>query len=123
MDRRQLVALGLAGASLLLAVAFGVLTCVCGGAEVEPNREGDPPNDATCASRLHPFAPIWAAFAVMGGIGLWFEMRRPAAVLGGLGFALGIVSGLSAGFYGVGSGALLPAAGIVGRAPVAKRNR
>ena len=117
MDRRQAIALGLAGASLVLAAAFGVLTFVCGAMEVQANEPGQPANAPHCVSAFHPFALVWAAFALVGLGTVWKGPAWVAIGLGAFGLALGVLAGLSAGFYGVGCGALLLAAGLVGRRP------
>ncbi|HUR24592.1 MAG TPA: hypothetical protein VM327_01080 [Candidatus Thermoplasmatota archaeon] len=103
------IAIALAFASFLLAVAFGVLTAVCGRMQASPGHE------ASCVSSFYPLVPVWAGFAVLGGAGLWFRKAWPAVTLGTVGLALGVVTGLSSGFFGIGCGALLLAAGLAGR--------
>jgi hypothetical protein len=105
MRARLAVALGLASASLLLAIVFAIMMWGCGAMEASPGNPG------TCVPVFHPFTPVWAVFAVAGGVALWFGRAWPAVVLGSVGLALGILSGFSAGFYGIGCGALLLAAG------------
>ena len=119
MQRRRLVAFLLAAASLALAAAFGVMTWLCGG--LEQGESWDAATDETvsygprCVPALHPWAPLWAGFAVAGLAGLAARRAWPAIALGAVGLALGVLSGFSAGYYGIGCGALLLAAGLVAR--------
>ena len=121
MDRRQAIALALAGASLALAVTFGVLTYVCGG--MEQGTSWDAATNQTtsygprCVSAFHPFTVVWAAFAAVGLAVLWKGPAWVAILLGAVGLGLGVLAGFSAGFFGIGCGALLLAAGLVGRRP------
>lgn len=121
MEKRRAIALGLAFLSFLLAGAFGVLTAVCGGME-----EGESTNVETgettsygprCVSAFYPLVPVWAALALLGMASIWFDRPWPVVILGAIGLALGVVAGFSAGFFGIGCGALLLAAGLVGRQP------
>lgn len=119
MRKRLAIALGLSSASLALAATFGILMWTCGameqGASSGPGVDDAESYGPRCVSVFHPGAPVWAVFAIAGGVALWFGKAWPAVALGAIGLALGILSGFSAGFYGIGCGALLLAAGIVGR--------
>lgn len=120
MRKRLAIALALAFASLALATAFGLLMWQCGRLRVEATEPGEPAGEAQCVSVLYPLVPVWAGFALVGAVGLWFGHAWPAITLGAIGFLLGILAGLSAGFYGIGCGALLLAAGLVGAGPRAQ---
>lgn len=108
MRGRLVAAFVLAGGSLALAAAFGVLTAVCGGMEASPGGE------ARCVPAFHPWVPFWAGFALAGGVGFAFGRAWPAIALGAVGLAMGVLSGFSAGLWGIGAGGLLLAAGLVG---------
>ena len=119
MDARRAVAIGLALASLGLAVTFGVMMAACGA--MEQGSSWDAATNRTvsygprCVPVFYPLAPVWAVAAVGGAAGLWRGLAWPAIALGAAGTALGVVAGFSAGFFGIGCGALLLAAGLVGR--------
>jgi hypothetical protein len=117
MDTRRAIAVGLAFASFLLAVAFAIVMGACGAMQASP---GDP---GSCVPVFHPLAPVWAAFALIGMASLWWWRAWPAITLGAIGLALGVISGFSAGFYGIGCGALLLAAGVVGAKAGGGRNQ
>lgn len=118
MQTRTAIALGLASASFALAAAFGVLTGLCGAMEQGSSTDFETGETESygprCVSAFYPLVPVWAAFAVLGGAALWSGRAWPAVVLGSVGLALGAVTGLSSGFFGIGCGALLLAAGLVG---------
>ncbi|MEA3135924.1 MAG: hypothetical protein QOC71_205, partial [Thermoplasmata archaeon] len=100
MERRRIVAIGLAVASFLLAATFGIVTAVCGG--TEQGSSADESGNTTsygprCVSAFHPLAPVWAVFALLGVASLWLWRAWPVVVLGAVGLALGVVSGFSAG--------------------------
>jgi hypothetical protein len=116
MEKRLAVALGLASASFLLAVAFAIVMGACGAMEQGSSTDPDVGSyGPRCVSVFHPFAPVWAAFALLGLASLWWWRAWPVVVLGSVSLALGVLAGFSAGFYGLGCGALLLAAGLVAR--------
>jgi hypothetical protein len=108
----RIVAFSLAAGAFLLAVGYGILLAVCGGSAT-----GGPNDAPTCLAVFHPFVPAWAFFALLGALGLWFHRAWPAIALGSVGIALGLLALASAGYAGIGSGALLLAGGLVGREP------
>ena len=114
MRKRLLVALALAFASFLLAMAFAIVMGVCGameqGASTDPAIGSYGPR---CVPVFHPFAPVWAGFALLGMASLWWWRPWPVVVLGSVGLVLGVLAGFSAGSYGIGCGALLLASGLV----------
>ena len=119
MQTRMAIALGLACASFALAAAFGALTWLCGAMEQGSSTDFETGETESygprCVSAFYPLVPVWAAFALLGGAGLWSGRAWPAIALGAVGLALGVVTGLSSGLFGIGCGALLLAAGLVGR--------
>jgi ABC-type phosphate/phosphonate transport system permease subunit len=114
MDAR-IVAIALALASLGLAVTFAIVMYNCGAMETSQSSPPQPTDGTHCVSVFHPFSPVWAAFAILGALGLWWRKAWPAIALGAVGTGLGVLAGFSAGFFGIGCGVLLLAAGLVGR--------
>ncbi len=117
MQTRLAIALGLAVLSLALAATFGILTALCGGME-QGSSVNVAANQTTsygprCVPAFHPMVPLWASFAVVGAVGIWKSQAWIATLLGLVGLGFGIISGFSAGFFGIGCGALLLASGLV----------
>ena len=108
METRRAVALGLAIASLALAVAFMAISSTWDLVQTTSSGEDR-------VVPFHPWAPIWIAFGGLGLAALWWRLAWPAIVLGAIGLVMGFIAGFSAGFFGLGAGALLLAAGMVGR--------
>lgn len=110
MRATLIAALVLCWFAVVLGRVFSAMTAACGVRVREP---GNPENESQCESRLHPIGPISVALGVAAGT---LILRGHPAIALGIGlilFGLGWLFGLSAGFFGVGAGALVIAACIV----------
>lgn len=117
---RRAVAVGLALVALLATAALVAAGLRCG--MVRASACGTPEEcdaEAECVSRVHPVALPLAALALVGGAGAWRSLPGVPLGAGVVAAGAGTLFGLSLGFWGIGVGALLVAAGVATPGPPA----
>jgi hypothetical protein len=114
MGKRRAVAIAFSIVAASISATFAVLTSFCGMMSVEGNDPGAPSGKPHCVSAPNPVAFLQSLMAMASIAALWKRVPAVALVLGLVSFAVGVLAGLSGGFFTIIPGALSLAAGIVG---------